>query len=460
MTPEETTGRVVGFGGEEEEDRFTALQKRKQVVRVSGPIPGLRSGPTTGLLSPSEPAYRDGTKRRKSRTPAVINSSDGDDEDEAAEELQSLQNDFAQQAGISNDSDALDWPADVGIGSESVEVEMHDGPRIGSPLTVCAVDTGVPVCPGPFRMTPQLKTPMSPHTRSLRKRSEINYELRLDLGLTDDDMGPPMPPMPPTGRRRGVKSEFRESDDESYRPETVHDVESSNVTASTSRPDEGILQKESPRNTAQEHPKPRDLVIKPKNPSHLFSNGLLVPLSDDDSDYEPEPEPEPELEQMMDVDLSPPPPPTRTTRDTITTLGPPPPALNLPVPMIRFSRSHIQKALGGKLRGTVTVVKQNAYKPPPVTQFLCINGKLNPHYPAHPGANGAMFLFRSDAVALGSEWGVFCNRPRVGGGPQETFEYVGHYVVRDIDDLGYEEWMGSGAKFREGWYVFSLFLCV
>jgi hypothetical protein len=146
-----------------------------------------------------------------------------------------------------------------------------------------------------------------------------------------------------------------------------------------------------------------------------------------------------------------------STRESIQVLRAPPPALNVPNPMVRFSRHHIQKALGGKPRCTVTIVKQNFDKTFPVNQFLCINGELNPYYPSRPGMHGAMFTFHMGTVPLNTEWAVFCSRPRVGTMPQESYEYVGHYVVKDVNDLPHDEWMASSAKFKEKWCVKSWF---
>lgn len=462
--------------------RFSAEQKGKQKIRLLSPTPRLRKKETsTGLSSPPEPAYREPSikRTRKSKTPVpvIINSSDGDDEDDNAEDLQSLRDEFAQRAGISTDDVGLDWPVGVGIGTESIEVDMPDHMSVSdvplsnpdpilSPLTVCAVENVVPVCPGPFKMTPQLLSPASSQARSLRKRMDINYKERLRLGLSDDDMD--LLTLP--GVRRRPKSELHESDDGSYRPETV--PESSNVAVSTIKLNQSSDETRSVMNIKKDHialgqkapgytAPAKDARRKSlgENNQQLIRQGRLLPLSDDDD--------EDELAERMDVDKAPPPfrapqPPVRqsgglSTEESIRVLGAPPPALNVPDPMTRFSRIHIQKALGGKPRGTVTVVRQNSDKVFPVDQFLCINGKLNPCYPSRPGAHGAMFIFRTGTVPLNTEWAVFCSRPKIGTIPQESFEYVGHYVVRDVSDLSYDEWTASSAKFKEGWCVSLIF---
>lgn len=416
--------------------------------------------PFRHFLAVPKPEFRQ--RGTPDTTSAELNSSDGDDEDNVADDSVSVRAEQTPQTPPPmSDYGGIIWPAGVGIGPEEERDEGEDEmdikdehPRVAdtpelvvSPSTVCAAERGVPVCPGPFRMSPssQLWLPSAGGGRLVRGREHVRYGARGDLE---------------PGGGRGVKDE-----DGIYRPEALE--ESSNmaatatITVSTSKPSTTAKPKKIIKlhlNQSLSTPSlcvPSDASPRKRreNPQQLISNGRLIAPSEDSDDED--------IDIDMDIDVvdtpvqSPANSGPSATREALQALGVPPPAPNIPELMQRFSRAHIQRAFGGKPRGTVTVVRPSvaAGRVFPVDQFLCINEKLNPYYPPHAGAHGAMFIFRTGVVPLNTEWAVFCSRRRVGTGPQETFEYAGHYVVRDVSDLPYDEWMAMSVKFKEGWCV-------
>lgn len=416
---------------------------------------------------PARPSRVSDNKRLRAAliAPIDINTSDGDDEDDIADDTASLQ---AEQMASASDFGGIIWPAGVGIGPELDEIDVKDEhPSVAdipfpeldqaiSPSTVCAGPI-VPVCPGPFRTTPsgQLGSPILGHDRSVWRAADHRAR------------GNPGPSVGGTSRGIGSNGKMTAA---ATTPATTAAVTTTIASSSISKPIPAgkVTKVKKPLGWYLKTPDvPRPPVAsdtskkQERDPERLINNGKLIPMSDgsgDDMDMD--------MDMDMDLDMGtgagttqprvqlPPLSGGLSTRGSIQTLGIPPPAPNIPVPMLRFSRAHIQKAFGGKPRGTVTIVKANANRIFPVEQFLCINEKLNPYYPPHAGANGAMFIFRTGAVPLNTEWAVFCSRPRVGAGPQETFEYAGNYIVRDVNDVPYEEWVGFSTKFKEGWYVY------
>lgn len=431
--------------------RLAARRKGKQPIRPTLSVPTSKAKPR--LQSPQR--YDNKRLRAPPSIQIEINSSDGDDEDDIADDTASLQAD--EQAVSVSDYGGIIWPAGVGIGPKSDEVDMKDEhpsaadtpfPELDSvlsPSTVCA-DRIVPVCPGPFRMTPSYRLGSPILVRGTLLRGAVDGGILGRAGLGDG-----------WGIGREGKATAATATATAAISTTV-------AGSSTDEPSPAGTVKKSrilklSLKKAPAVPKPHVPPAAPSVPmkqerdlQQLIVNGELISLSDDSDD-----------DMDVDVDVGAPalfrvqPSPQRpdglSTRESIQSLGVPPPALNIPNVMLRFSRAHIQKAFGGRPRGTVTIVNSNAGRIFYVKQFLCINEKLNPYYPSHAGAHGAMFIFRTGVVPLNTEWAVFCSRRRIGPGPQETFEYVGNYVVRDVNDMPYDEWVGSSVKFKDGWYV-------
>lgn len=423
--------------------RLAARRKGKQPIRLTLSVPTSEVKPR--LQSPQR--YDNKGLRAPPSTVMEINSSDGDDEDDIADDTASLQAD--EQAVSVSDYGGIIWPAGVGIGPEPGEVDMKDEhpsaadapfPELDlvlSPSTVCA-DRIVPVCPGPFRMTPsyRLGSPILGRETLLRRA--------VDGGV----LGKPGP----SGwgiRKEGkatATTDTAVADSSTDEPSPAGTVRKSKILKLRLKKAPAVPRPHVPPAT------PNAPMKQERDPQQLIINGELISLSDDSDD-----------DMDVDVDVGPPalvraqPSPQRpdglSTRESIQSLGVPPPSLNIPNVMLRFSRAHIQRAFGGRPRGTVTIVKPNPGRIFYVKQFLCINEKLNPYYPSHAGAHGAMFIFRTGVVPLNTEWAVFCSRRRIGPGPQETFEYVGNYVVRDVNDMPYDEWVDSSVKFKDGWYV-------
>lgn len=437
------------FKSEDDSDipMFTTQRKGKQPARYSPMVP-----------RPQSPQRCD-TKRLRALSAVIdINTSDGDDEDDIGDDTASLQ---AEQTTSTSDCGGIIWPAGVGIGPESDEIDMKDEypsaadipfpelEQVLSPSTVCA-DHIVSACREPFKASPsyRLGSPILGHDCFVWK--PVDYSVRGDPGSSVDGMG--------QGVDQGIKKSS--STVVATTPTTATTVAGGGGTSGSSPAGTVRKAKKSTKLFLEKTPvvpRPRippapDAPKKQeRDPQRLIHNGKLIPISDDsDSD----------VDMDMNVDVparfqAQPPPQlsTLSTRGSIHALGIPPLAPNISEPMLRFSRTHIHKAFGGKPSGTVTIVKANAGRIFPVEQFLCINENLNPYYPSHAGAHGAMFIFRTGTVPLNTEWAVFCSRRRIGTGPQETFEYAGNYIVRDVNDVSYEEWMDSSAKFKEGWYV-------
>lgn len=438
------------FKSEDDSDTpmFHARWKGKQPARYSPAVP-----------SPQSPQRYD-TKRL--RVPSVvidISASDGDDEDDIADDNASLQ---AERTTSASEYGGIIWPAGVGIGPESDEIDMKDGhpsaadtlfpepDQVLSPSTVCA-DRITSVCPELFKATPsyRLGSPILGHGCFTRK--PVGRGICRDSDSSADG----------TGRgNQGIKKDNNTTAVTTPTTTAITTTVAGSSTGGSSLAGVARKAKKSTKLSLDKSPvvpKPRIPPTPPtpkkqeRDPQRLIYDGKLIPISDDsDSD----------VDMDMNVDVPTPfraqPPPqlgTLSTRGSINALGAPLLAPNISEPMLRFSRAHIQKAFGGKSGGTVTIVKANAGRIFPVEQFLCISEKLNPHYPPHAGAHGAMFIFRTGIVPLNTEWAVFCSRRRIGVGPQETFEYAGNYTVKDVDDVPHEEWMDSSAKFKEGWYV-------
>lgn len=429
---------------------FTTQWKGKQPARYS-PI----------VSRPQSPQRYD-TKRLRAPSVVIdINTSDGDDEDDIADDTASLQ---AERTTSASEYGGIIWPAGVGIGPESDEIDMKDehpsaadilSPELDqvlSPSTVCA-ERIVPVCPERFKGTPscRLGSPILGHDCFVWKP--------VGRGVCGD----PESSVGGIGQGdQGIKKNNNTTAATTPTTTAITPTVAGSSTGGSSLAGTVRKAKKSTKLSLDKTPvipKPRIPPALPapkkqeRDPQRLIYNGKLIPISDDsDSDVD--------MDMNVDVDV---PAPFRaqlppqlgalSTRESIHALGVPPIAPNIPEPMLRFSRAHIQKAFGGKPRGTVTIVKANAGRIFPVEQFLCINEKLNPYYPPHAGAHGAMFIFRTGIVPLNTEWAVFCSRRRIGAGPQETFEYAGNYIIRDVNDVPYEEWMDSSAKFKEGWYV-------
>lgn len=431
----------------------TAWRKGKQPIRLTLTTPNPEAGPP-----PQSPLRYDTKWLRAAQTTLIeINSSDGDDEDDIADDTGSVRAD--ERAASASDYGGIVWPPGVGIGQESDEIDMKDEhpsaadtpfpepDSMLSPSTVCA-DRIVPVGPGPFRLTPsyRFRPPILGHKSFLWRPASGSV------------LGKPGP-----SDDRGV--DWRVEKGGKTTSTTMAAIPTTVSSSSTDEPGPaGITTKKKKiklnLNKMPVVPRPRVPSVTPKkeerDSQRLMINGELISLSDDSDD-----------DMDVDVDIGiparfraqppPQPPPQQSnglrTRESVQALGIPPPAPNIPEVMLRFSRAHIQKAFGGKPRGTVTIVKPNVGRIFHVEQFLCINEKLNPYYPSRAGVHGAMFIFRTGAVPLNTEWAVFCSRRRIGPGPQETFEYAGNYIVRDVNDMPYDEWAGSSVKFKDGWYV-------
>lgn len=435
------------FKSEDDSDTpmFPVQWKGKQSTRYSPTVP-----------RPQSPQRYD-TKRLRAPSVVIdISASDGDDEGDDNASLQAEPTTSASEYG------GIIWPAGVGIGPESDEIDMKDEhpsaadiffpepDQVLSPSTVCA-DRIASVCPELFKATPsyRLGSPVLGHDCFARKP--------VGRGVCGD------PESSVDGTDHGNQGIKKNNNTTAATTPTTTAITTTVAGGSTGGSSLAVVVKKAKKSTKLSLDKtpvvPR-LRIPPtppapkkqeRDPQRLIYDGKLIPISDDsDSD----------VDMDMNVDVPTPfraqPPPqlgALSTRGSINALGAPPLAPNISEPMLRFSRAHIQKVFGGKPRGTVTIVKANAGRIFPVEQFLCINEKLNPYYPPHAGAHGAMFIFRTGIVPLNTEWAVFCSRRRIGGGPQETFEYAGNYIIRDVDDVPYEEWMDSSAKFKEGWYV-------
>lgn len=449
---------IEPFKSEDDSDHppSTARRKGKQPIRLtlSTPKPEARPRPQ------SPQRYDTKWLRAAQATLIEINSSDGDDEGDIADDTGSVRAD--ERAASASDYGGIVWPPGVGIGPESDEIDMKDEhPSAAdtpfpepdlmlSPSTVCA-DRIVPVGPGPFRLTPsyRFRPPILGHKSLLWRPASASV------------LGKPGPSDDREVDRKVEKGGSTTATDMTVIPTTV--VGSSTDEAGLT----GVVTKKKKLvklylNKMPVAPRSHVPSVTPntpekeeRDPQRLIINGEPISLSDDSDD-----------DMDVDVDIgiparfraqpAPQPPPRPDglrTRESIQALGIPPPAPNIPEVMLRFSRAHIQKAFGGKPRGTVTIVKPNAGRIFHVAQFLCINEKLNPFYPSRAGVHGAMFIFRTGAVPLNTEWAVFCSRRRIGPGPQETFEYAGNYIVRDVNDMPYDEWAGSSVKFKDGWYV-------
>lgn len=136
--------------------------------------------------------------------------------------------------------------------------------------------------------------------------------------------------------------------------------------------------------------------------------------------------------------------------DAIIKSLPSPPSIENPRQAARFSQKVIQKTIGGSPRNLINVVASPTTHDYAVDQYLCSGGNLNPFLPSKPGMHGAMFVFRSGQLEVGSEWHLFASA--ADAGPQgETHEYFGIYVVEDDTDMPLAEWTKQSIKFKNAW---------